>query len=107
MFQVYAIAEMACSREPTVTQDEIKFLVGILKGKEHLRRNIGRIAWYDYCKTEKDEYGTFIHTMPLVLDVDVSHLWENTRSYIYHHPGRDSWKLSNGTTVNFSMIHQK
>ena len=107
IMQVYAIAEMTCSREPTVTQDEIKSLVGILKGKEHLRRNVGRIARYDYCKTNKDEYGTFTHTMPLVLDVDVSHLWENPRSYIYHHLGRDSWKLSNGTTVKLSRIHQK
>ena len=107
ILQVYATAEMSYSREPTVTQDDVRSLLGILKAKDHLKRNIGKVARYDYCKTVEDEHGTFTHSMLIVLDVDMSHLCENPRSYIYHHLGCDSWKLFTGTTIKLSRIHRK
>ena len=105
--QVYAMAEMSYSKTSTVTQDDVRSLLGILKGKDHLKRNFGQVSRYDYCKTVVDEHGIFTHCLPIVLDIDVSHLWENPRSYIYHHLGRDSWTLSNGTTIKLSRIHRK
>ena len=105
--QVYAYAELINSKEPTVSKEEVSSLIGVLKGKDHLKRNIRKIARYDFCDTTGGDDGTFIHGMPLVLDVDISQLWENPRSYIYHHLGRDCWKLSNGTTIRLTRIHQK
>lgn len=103
---VYATAVIEESNASKITDAEIKVLSSIIRSKEHLNRNInslniGSIQSYEI------QGGKFEHIIQIVLSVNTVTLWESSRSYIYHHLGRDMWNLSDGTQITFKKIHQK
>ena len=101
---VYATAEVK-STKTSITDVEINALNCILKSKDHLVRNIKRIE-SGVCKSVIDRENVYQHLLPLIFTVDTTHLWENARSYIYHHLGRDTW-TKDGTEIRLVRIHRK
>ena len=89
-----------------ITKEEGNLLVSILKSKDHLRRNLKGVL-YGTCTTNRNQEGGYKHFWTITIDVEASHLWENARSYVYHHLGRQSWKLGDGTEVRLTRIHSK
>ena len=94
------------SSKNQVTDVEMKALSGILRSKEHLCRNFKKVLYENY-DVVRDHGGSWTFYLPVILDVDTLSLWEHARSYVYHHLGRDSWELADGTTIKFTRIHKK
>ena len=103
--KVYACVEFT-SLEPLLGNADVESVDSILKSREHLRRNISYVT-YGALQTFKQHSGEFIHCLSITMDVDTSRLWEGARSYVFHHLGKDSWTIGNGTKTRFSRIHQK
>ena len=103
--KVYVTAEFL-NHESQLSEVDVKSLKSVLKSRDHLCRNVTSIT-YGPVKTYRENSQSFKHYMPFLMEVDVSKLWENPRSYIYHHLGRDTWTFSNGTVLELRRIHQK
>ena len=103
--KVYVTAEFI-NQECQLDETDIKSLKNVLRSRDHLCRNVISIT-YGPVQTYREKSGLFKHYMQFIMDVDVSQLWENPRSYIYHHLGRDTWTFSNGTNLELRRIHQK
>ena len=101
---VYATAEIKCCKT-SVTDVEINALNCILKSRDHLVRNIRGVE-SGACQSVRDKDNGYRHLLPLVFTVDTTHLWENSRSYVYHHLGRDTW-TKDGTEIRLIRIHRK
>ena len=103
---VYAIAVVKHSLSSRVTSSDIDYLHRIIKSKDHLSHNIisvdrGSIQSYN-------EMGDkFEHKVQIMIHVKTANLWESSRSYIYHHLGKDMWNLQDGTEFSLRRIHQK
>ena len=103
---VFATAVIEKSIASQVSEAEINALQTIIRSKEHLKRNIisvnlGSIQSYG----PRD--GKFEHLIQIVINVNTGALWEGSRSYIYHHLGRDVWTMGDGTQISLKRIHQK
>ena len=94
------------SHKTQITKDEGSALINILKSKDHLRRNLKGVL-YGTSETFKDDQGGYMHYWNITIHVDASNLWEKARSYVYHHLGRQSWTLNDGTEIQLKRIHQK
>jgi len=101
---VHATAEIKCCKT-SVTEVEINALNCILKSRDHLVRNIRGVE-SGACQSVRDKDNGYRHLLPLVFTVDTTHLWENSRSYVYHHLGRDTW-TKDGTEIRLIRIHRK
>ena len=49
----------------------------------------------------------FKHIVQFRIYLKTVNLWENARSYLWKHLGRDRWDRSNGTIISVHRIHQK
>ena len=81
-------------------------LLSIIRSKEHLNRNIvsvnlGSVQSYQL------QCGKFEHLVQVMIYVNTASLWESSRSYLFHHLGRDTWNLRDGTEISFKRIHLK
>ena len=103
---VYATAVVSNSIMNKVTEKEVRALSSIIQSKDHLLRNIKYID-YRLIRTTQIDYGKYEHSLGVELDVDTTNLWENARSYLYHHLGRDTWTLGDHTNISLIRIHQK
>ena len=92
--KVYVTAEFI-NQECQLDETDIKSLKNVLRSRDHLCRNVISKT-YGPVQTYREKSGLFKHYMQFIMDVDVSQLWENPRSYIYHHLGRDTWTFSQG-----------
>ena len=102
---VHATAEITNSKK-SITDVEINALNCIFfKSKEHLVRNIKGIE-SGVCQTVRNHEDGYRHLLPLIFSVDTTNLWENSRSYIFHHLGRDTW-TKDGTEIRLIRIHRK
>ena len=103
---VYATAVFGKTFVSKITDTEIAALHRILGTKEHLNRNIvslnlGQVQSY------RQQDGTYEHLLQIMIHVNTASLWESSRSYIFHHLGRDIWNLRDGTEISLKRIHQK
>ena len=103
---VFATAVIENSNVRKVTEAEVNALHSIIRSKEHLNRNIisvnvGSIQSYGV------HGGKFEHSIQIMINVSTGTLWEGSRSYLYHHLGRDVWNLRDGTQISLKRIHQK
>ena len=105
LVRIFATAEIRNSSKSQLTDSEFKALKDILGSKDHLRRNLRNIRYENYDSYQEHRNGWQFY-LPLIIDVDTAPLWENARSYVYHHLGRDSWELSDGTLIRLIRIHQ-
>jgi hypothetical protein len=103
---VFATAVIDNSSRSQVTSTEINTLTSIIKSKDHLNRNIKFID-YRLIGTQHLGSGKFNHSLQVEMDVDTLNLWENDRSYLHHHLGKDTWTLQDGTFISLIRIHQK
>ena len=102
--KVYATVEFTGLKQKLSNAD-VDGLLYILRSKDHLRRNIKSVE--EGTLTLRNQDDRVVHSLPLVLDVETTYLWESPRSYIFHHLGRDSWTLGDGTVMKIFKIHQK
>ena len=83
---------MENSNASEVTEAEISTIQTVIRGKEHLRRNIISVNLVSI-----QLYGQrnvkFEDLIKIVINVSTGTLWEGTRSCIYHHLGRDVWNM--------------
>ena len=103
---VFATAVIGDTDTSNVTNVQLNALLSIIRSKEHLSRNItsvniGSVQSYQLGR------GKFEHVLQIMIHVNTANLWENARSYIFHHLGRDIWNLRDGTEVKLKRIHQK
>ena len=103
---VYALAKFENSNVSQISTIEASALSNILKSKDHLCRNIVNINFRN-SQAYRTHSGKYEHSVQIEVSVDTRNLWESGRSYIYHHLGKDTWTLSDGTTISFVRIHQK
>ena len=103
--RVYALATFHSENDHFMETDKAA-LRNILRSRDHLRKNIAAVS-YGPIITNKDYTGNFKHSIQIIIHVDITHLWENARNYIYHHLGREDWVLGNGTVIKLSRIHTK
>ena len=89
-----------------VTDNEVKALHEIIRSKEHLNRNVFSVS-FESVQSYQLRSGKFEHTVQTVIHVKTASLRENTRSYIFHHLGRDAWNLRDGSEVRLKRIHMK
>ena len=102
---VFATAVIGDTDTSNVTNVQLNALLSIIRSK-HLSRNItsvniGSVQSYQLGR------GKFEHVLQIMIHVNTANLWENARSYIFHHLGRDIWNLRDGTEVKLKRIHQK
>ena len=103
---VFATAVIGKADAKQITNDHLNALLSIIKSKEHLTRNIVSVN-FGSVQTYQLRCGEFEHLVQIMMDVNTANLWESSRSYLFHHLGRDTWDLRDGTEVNFKRIHQK
>ena len=89
-----------------LTSAEIESLTSIIKSKDHLCRNICNVV-FSNLRTFKLNSGKYEHSVQVEITVNTANLLENARSYIYHHLGKDTWTLRDGTAISLIRIHQK
>ena len=104
---VYATAVFGNSSKDRVTEAEIGALSSVLRSKDHLCRNIKYIDYRNIRTTYLENLRKYEHSLQVEMDVDTANLWENARSYLYHHLGKDSWTLGDETNMSLIRIHQK
>ena len=104
---MFATAIFSNSNKDRVTENEIGALSSVLRSKDHLCRNIKYIDNRNIRTTYLGNPGKYEHSLQVEVDVDTTNLWENARSYLYHHLGKDSWTLGDGTNICLIRIHQK
>lgn len=103
---VYSTAVIGETDASSVTNDQLNAVLSIIRGKEHLRRNIASVN-IGSVQTYQLRGGKFEHQLQIMIHVNTASLWENSRSYLFHHLGRDTWNLSDGTEICIKRIHQK
>ena len=101
---VTAVIENSCSSQ--VTDNEVKALHEMIRSKEHLNRNVFSVS-FESVQSYQLRSGKYEHTVQTVIHVKTASLWENTRSYFFHHLGRDAWNLRDGSEVRLKRIHKK
>ena len=84
----------------------INFLLRIIRSKEHLNQSIISVD-LGSVQSCKENGIKFEHKMQLMVHVKTINLWENSRSYIYHHLEKVIWTLGDGTEVALRRIPQK
>ena len=103
---VFVTAVISHSSSSQVTDSDINYLLRIIRSKEHLNQNIISVD-LGSVQSFKENSSKFEHKVQLMVHVKTINLWENSRSYIYHHSGKDIWTLRDGTEVSLRRIHQK
>ena len=103
---VYATVVLEKTSESQVTNAEINAIQAIIRSKEHLNRNIisvniGSVHSY------QPRCGEFEHCIQIAIYVSTANLWESSRSYIFHHLGKHTWSMHNGSEISLKRIHQK
>ena len=104
---VYATAVFGNSSKDRVTETEIGALSSVLRSKDHLCRNIKYLDYRNIRTTYLENLRKYEHSLQVEIDIDTANLWENARSYLYHHLGKDSWTLGDETNMSLIRIHQK
>ena len=103
---IFATAVISDALENQATSADVGALSSIMKCKDHLCRNISYMN-FRALGTQQLNSGKFEHSLQVEIDVNTANLWENPRSYIFHHLGRDRWTLCDGSSINLIRIHQK
>ena len=103
---VFATAVISHSSSSQVTNDEINYLLRIIRSKEHLNQNITSVD-LGSVQSYKENGNKFEHKIQLMVHVKTINLWENSRSYIHHHLRKDIWNLRDGKEVALRRIYQK
>ena len=103
---IFATAVISDALDSHATSSDVGALSSILKCKDHLCRNISYVN-FSALGTQQLNSGKFEHSLQVEIDVNTANLWENPRSYIFHHLGRDRWTLRDGSSINLIRIHQK
>ena len=103
---VFATAVIGETVTSNVTNVQLNALLSIIRSKEHLSRNITSVN-IGLVQTYQLGRGKFEHLLQIMIHVNTANLWENARSYIFHHLGRDIWNLRDGTEVKLKRIHLK
>ena len=103
---VFATTVIGKTQSSQVSNAHLDALLSIIKSKEHLDRNIvsvnmGSVQSYQL------QCGKFEHLVQVIIYVNTANLWESSRSYLFHHLGRDTWNLRDGTEITFKRIHLK
>ena len=88
--EVFATATFENSPYESLQQEDLDSLLRCVNSMEHLKKNIETLSM-DGHRTEA--YGTtrFKHAVQLRIYVKTANLWENARSYLWKHLGRDRW----------------
>ena len=105
--QINATAQINSIQLSRLSSIEFDSIRGIFNCKDHLSRNIVKTHIGKYHSFRDTVDGGFMHLVAVTLDVNTKNLWENARSYVHYHLGRQSWKLDDGTTLKLIKIHQK
>ena len=103
---VFATAVISHSLSSQVTDRDINNLLRIVRRKEHLNQNIVSVD-IGSVKSYNEKGNKFEHNVQMMIHVKTVNLWESSRSYIYHHMGKDIWDLQDGTEISLRRIHQK
>ena len=106
LVKVFATVVIANALESQETEADIGTLASILKCKDHLCRNILNTT-YNHLRTYQLNSGKYEHSLQWEIIVKTANLWENARSYIHHHLGRDTWNSRDGTSISLVRIHMK
>ena len=103
---IYATAIISNVQECQVTSVHLQGLRSIFLSKDHLSRNVSN--WnHGRHQVYRLNSGKYELALQLVIEVETTNLWESSRSYLFHHLGRDRWTLSDGSTIELARIHQK
>ena len=103
---IFATAVISNTNESQINPVHYQGLRSIFSSKDHLCKNLASI-YYRGFNSYKQSSGKYEHFLQIVFDVRTAYLWENPRSYLFHHLGRNTWTLNDGTTIQFVRIHQK
>ena len=103
---VFATAVIDKAFENQVPNDKLYALQNIIRSKEHLARNILSVN-VGSVQTFQLQCGKFKHLVYITIHVNKANLWEGSRSYIFHHLGRDTWTMRDGTEISLRRIHLK
>ena len=103
---VFATAVISHSFSSKVTESDIDYLLRIIKSKEHLNHNIISVE-LGSVRSYKEKGDKFEHEVQVMIKVKTVNLWESSRSYLYHHLGKDIWNLRDGTDICLRRIHHK
>ena len=100
---VFATAVISHSNSSQVTNSDVNYLLRIIRSKEHLNQNILSVD-LGSVQSFREDGSKFEHKVQVMVHVKTINLWENSRSYIYHHLGKDIWTLRDGTEVSLFAI---
>ena len=105
--QVYVQVNLDNCPRKSLSSEDLRGVKGIIHRYEHLKLNVKNVDFGDYRTYRSSTNDRYDHSLWVILTVNTIKLWENARSYIWKHLGRNEWKIGDETQLTMNRIHVK